>query len=91
VDIVDLIKDYARQELLDPLRKVPRWLAYGTAGSVLIMIGSVSLVLAVLRALQTETGTWVQGNLSWLPYAVTFAVVLVAILLLALRINKRTL
>lgn len=91
MDIVDLIKDYARQELLDPLRKVPRWLAYGTAGSVLIMIGSVSLVLAVLRALQTETGTWVQGNLSWLPYAVTFAVVLVAILLLALRINKRTL
>lgn len=91
VDLIDQIKQYARQELLDPLRKAPRWLAYGIAGSGLMMIGSVSLVLAVLRGLQTETGSWTQGNLSWLPYAISLVLVLAAIGLLAMRIGKRTL
>ncbi len=91
VELVDQIKAYATQELVDPLRKVPRWLGYGIAGSLLLMLGSVSLSLAVLRALQTETGSWTHGNLSWLPYAITLVVLLIAMVALALRINRKTL
>lgn len=90
-EVAELLKAYARQELLDPLAAAPRWLAMGVAGSALIALGSVSVLLAVLRALQTETGTALEGNLSWVPYLVT-ALVLAAGVYAAIRgVNKRSL
>ena len=90
-DVVDLIKNYARQETVDPLKGAGRWVGLGLAGSVLLMIGGIALTLAMLRALQEETGTAFTGNLSWAPYLLTLFAVLVVIIVLALRINKKTL
>jgi hypothetical protein len=90
-DLVEMVKTYAKQETLDPLQGVGRWIGFGVAGSVLMMIGLVSLSLAMLRVLQEETGSTFTGNLSWLPHAFTFAAVLVIIGALASRIAKRTL
>ena len=87
----DLIKNYARQETVDPLTGAGRWVGLGLAGSVLLMIGGIALTLAMLRALQEETGTAFTGNLSWAPYLLTLFAVLVVIIVLALRINKKTL
>ena len=42
-------------------------------GSLALTVGAVLLLLAGLRALQTETGTSFTGNLSWLPYLFTVA------------------
>ena len=90
-EMFDLVKAYAKQETLDPLRGAGRWLGLGLAGSVLLVIGSLELILALLRALQTETGSSLQGNLSWLPYLITITVASLVAVVLALRINKRSL
>ena len=65
-EVFDLLKDYARQELIDPLKPAPRWLAMGVAGSLMLIVGSILLLLALLRGLQTETGSAMTGNLSWI-------------------------
>lgn len=90
-EIFDLVKAYARQETLDPLKGAGRWLGLGLAGSVLLVLGSLELILAMLRALQTESGSSFTGNLSWLPYLITVVVTTVVAGILAMRINKRSL
>jgi hypothetical protein len=90
-EIFDLVKAYARQETLDPLKGAGRWLGLGLAGSVLLVLGSLELILALLRALQTESGSSFTGNLSWLPYLITVVVTTVVAGILAMRINKRSL
>lgn len=90
-EVAELLKAYTRQELLDPLAAAPRWLALGIASSVLVVLGSVSVLLAVLRALQTETGTALSGNLSWVPYLVTAAVLAAGVYAAVRGINKRSL
>ena len=90
-EIFDLVKAYARQETLDPLKGAGRWLGLGLAGSVLLVLGSLELILALLRALQTESGSSFTGNLSWLPYLITVVVTTVVAGILAMQINKRSL
>jgi hypothetical protein len=90
-EMIDLVKAYARQETLDPLKGAGRWLGLGLVGSILLIIGSVELVLALLRLLQTETGSSFTGNLSWLPYVITLVAAALLAALLAMRINKRSL
>ena len=91
VEMFDLVKAYAKQETLDPLKGAGRWLGLGLAGSVLLVIGSLELILALLRALQTETGSALTGNLSWLPYLITVVAAGLLSGLLAMRINRRSL
>ena len=90
-EIFDLVKAYARQETLDPLKGAGRWLGLGLAGSVLLVLGSLELILALLRALQTESGSSFTGKLSWLPYLITVVVTTVVAGILAMQINKRSL
>lgn len=61
---------YAKQETIDPLKGLGRFLGYGVGGALLFGLGSVLLLLAGLRALQTETGSTFTGNLSWVPYLI---------------------
>ncbi len=70
-DVWDLLVAYAKQETVEPLRGLGRWIGFGAGGSVLIATGISLLLLSALRALQTETGTTFTGNLSWLPYLIT--------------------
>jgi hypothetical protein len=67
-DVWQLVVDYAKQETIEPLKGLQRWIAAGAGGSLLIATGLSLLLLAGLRALQTETGTTFTGNLSWIPY-----------------------
>lgn len=90
-ELVDLVKAYAKQETLDPLKGAGRWIGFGLVGSVLMIIGLVGLMLAMLRALQTETGSSFTGNLSWAPHALTLVAVTVVIGVLGSLIAKRTL
>ncbi len=90
-DLLDLIKDYARQETTEPLKGAGRWIGFGLLGSALLMLGGISLTLALLRFLQEEGGSWMTGNLSWLPYLFTLLALAISIGLLAWRITKKTL
>ena len=70
-DLWNTVVAYAKQETIEPIRALGRFISRGTAGSALIAIGSVLLVVALLRVLQTETGSAFTGNLSWIPYLIT--------------------
>lgn len=72
-ELWDLVRAYAKQETVEPLKGIGRWLAFGLAGSLLIGLGLVLLAVGGLRALQTETGDVFDGNWSWAPYLLVLA------------------
>jgi Putative Actinobacterial Holin-X, holin superfamily III len=74
-ETVQLVIDYVKQETLDPLRGLGRYVLFGVAGAVFLAIGLVVLTIALLRLLQGETGTTFAGNLSWVPYVICTIVV----------------
>ena len=67
-DVKELVIAYVKQETIEPIKGLGRFLAFGLLGSFLLSVGSLLLVLAGLRALQTETCTVFTGNFSWAPY-----------------------
>lgn len=73
-DLWDLVRAYAKQETIEPIKGIGRFVAFGLAGSLLLGVGAVLLALAVLRALQSETGSALDGGWSFAPYLLTLAV-----------------
>ena len=71
-----LVKEYLRQEAVDPIKGVGRYVGYGVAGALLLGIGAVLLAVGGLRVLQDETGSAFTGTLSWVPYLLTFVALL---------------
>lgn len=87
-DLWDLLVAYARQETIEPLRNIGRYLAYGIGGMVVITLGVFMLALSALRALQTQTGDVFSGFWSWVPYVI-IAIILSGLAALAIsRIGK---
>ena len=70
-ELWDLVRAYAKQETIEPIKGIGRFVAFGVAGSLLLGVGSVLVALAILRALQTETGSAFDGNWSFAPYLLT--------------------
>jgi len=80
-ETISLIVDYIKQETLDPVKGLGRYVVFGVAGAVALSIGLVILTVGLLRLLQGETGSTFTGNLSWVPYVIcTVVVVLIAFL-----------
>ncbi|MDQ3758214.1 MAG: hypothetical protein M3394_10240 [Actinomycetota bacterium] len=69
-ELWELVVGYAKQETIEPLKNLGRFIAFGVMSSFLLGIGLVLLALAGLRALQTETGDAFDGDLTWAPYLV---------------------
>lgn len=84
----DLLIAYAKQETIDPLRSLGRYLGFGLAGAVLMALGIILLAVGALRALQTETGSTFTGSLTWVPYLIVLAGLVVAIWVLSRMITK---
>ena len=69
-DLWDLLVAYTKQETIDPLRNMGRFIAYGVGGMLILTVGCILLSLSALRALQTQTGDVFAGFWSWVPYLV---------------------
>jgi len=67
-DAFQLAVGYFKQETLDPIKGLGRFLAFGLAAAVVGGVGLVLLLLGFLRLLQTETGSTFDGKLTWVPY-----------------------
>ena len=91
--VVDLVKEYVRQETLGPIKGAGRWLGRGVVGAVLIGTGCVFLVLSGLRLIQNEFGRSFRGQwMSLLPYLFAFVISLAVMGVAAWRITtKKTL
>lgn len=88
--VIDLVKDYAKQETLGPIKGAGRWLAVGAAGAVLLGTGCVFLVLGVLRMVQNEFGKTFRGSwMTMLPYLFAFVASLAVMGVAAWRISKK--
>lgn len=91
-NVVQLVKDYARQETVGPIRGAGRWLLWGAIGASMMGVASAFLVLGVLRLIQTEFHRSFRGQwTSIIPYVVAVAVAIAVIGLAASRIGKKTL
>ena len=91
-EAINLVKEYARQETVEPLRGAGRWIAFGAAGSVLLGFGSALLILGLLRLLQTDTSDTFSGRwMSLVPYAIALVAAGLVIALAVSRINKKSL
>jgi hypothetical protein len=66
-----LVIAYAKQETVDPLKGLGRYVAFGVLGALLIGTGVMFLAVGALRALQGDSdGPHFTGNMSWAPYAI---------------------
>lgn len=89
-DVIDLVKEYARQETLGPLKGAGRWLALGAVGALLLGLGLVFVLVGLLRLLQTEVSVF-DGAWSWAPYAIVAVVGVLATILAMSRVRRSTL
>ena len=76
-ELKDLVIAYAKQETVDPLKGLARYVAYGVAGAALLGLGIMFLAIGLLRILQGESDNpHFTGNWSWVPYAIVVVIVL---------------
>ncbi len=71
-----LVVAYFKQETIEPIKGLQRFVGYGVAGSLMVGLGGVLIVLGLLRLLQTVDAF--DGNWSIVPYLITLVVALVA-------------
>lgn len=72
-----MVLAYVRQETVEPVRNLGRFVAFGVAGSLMLGLGVGLLILATLRFFQSETGSTFTGHLSWVPYVIMLIVAVV--------------
>lgn len=82
-DIKDLAVRYIKEETVDPVKALGRYTAWGCAGSFLIGLGGLLMLVGTLRLLQHIF----HGTTSWAPYLIVF---LVGTAALALTVAKIT-
>jgi hypothetical protein len=87
-ELKDLTVAYAKQETLDPIKALGRFLAFGGAGAVLLGMGTILLTLAGLRALQMEVSA-LTGSWNWVPYAAAFVVLVLFAYISLTAVSRR--
>lgn len=91
-EALQLVKAYAKQETLEPLKGAGRWAGLGLAGVVAMGLGTLFLVLGVLRMMQSlGTGTFHGQWMRLIPYLVALIVAGLVIAFAVWRISKPTL
>jgi hypothetical protein len=77
LELRDLVLAYVRQETVEPLQALGRYIAFGVVGALLLGLGVVLLGVGSLRLLQRETGSTFRGDWSWAPYGIVFVALVV--------------
>ncbi len=75
-ELRELVVAYTKQETVEPLKGLGRFVGFGLAGALLMGTGVAFLAVAGLRALQDETRPHLTGNWSWVPYAIVVVLTL---------------
>ena len=90
-DVVETVKEYARQETVEPIKGAARWVAVGTVASLSLGIAMLYGALAILRLSQDLGGSTLDGSWSFVHYLVTVVVLGVLVKVAASRIGRSSL
>lgn len=90
-DVVETVKEYARQETVEPIRGAARWVAVGTVASLCLGVAMLYAALAVLRLSQDLGGGALDGSWSFVHYLVTAVVLAVLVKVTISRIGRTSL
>jgi hypothetical protein len=88
-ELWEMLVSYAKQETVEPLKGLGRFVAFGGGAALVGGIGIILLTLAGLRGLQDHNGGHLDGNWNWVPYLVALALLGVLIALAVTRIKPR--
>ena len=88
-ELWEMLVSYAKQETVQPLKGLFRFVGVGVAAMLLLGTGVVLISVSVLRLLQTKQpfGWQLTGSLNFIPYLVSLAVlgVLIGLAVLAIK------
>lgn len=90
-DVVDSVKQYAKQETVEPLRGALRWLAFGIAGALAIGLGLTLVVVGVLRLSQDLLAKQLDGAWSFVHYVIAAVFSVILVVLALSRVQKKSL
>lgn len=86
-ELWEMLQAYAKQETVDPLKNLGRYLGFGVGGSLLLGFGVVLVGIGMLRGFQTQTDVF-HGAWSWVPYLLVLALLTAVVAFSALQIKK---
>ena len=89
-ELWQLLLSYAKQETVEPLKGLGRYIGFGVAAAITGSTGIILLTIGVLRALQVHTDDHLSGHWNWVPYVVALAVLTILILLFTSRIRAKS-
>ncbi len=87
-EMQQMLMGYAKQETLEPLKQLGRYLGLGIAGSLLMFMGVFFAGLGTLRLLQSLDTFGGASWMSTLPYLVSIVVLLAAIGLISMSLSR---
>ena len=90
-DLAASVKQYARQETLEPIKGAIRWVGVGSTAAVSLGLALVFTALGVLRLSQDFGGTVLDGSWSFLHYFITLIVVAALVAISFSRVSRRSL
>ena len=90
-DLFDSVKQYARQETLEPIKGAVRWVAVGTLAALCLGLALVFTALGILRLSQDLGGTTLDGSWSFLHYFITLSIVAILVAVTFSRVSQRSL
>ena len=88
-EIKDLALKYIKEETIQPIKQMGRFVAWGAAGSLLVGFGFFFLLFGALRFLQEQFKV-LDGTLSWIPYLIVVVLAAIIIALTLWRIVSGT-
>lgn len=68
-EIRGLVVRYIKEETIQPVKEMGRFIAFGVLGSLFVGFGTTLLLIGALRFLQEQFPV-LDGSLSWLPYLI---------------------
>jgi hypothetical protein len=68
-EIRGLVERYIKEETIQPVKEMGRFIAFGVLGSLFVGFGTTLLLIGALRFLQEQFPV-LDGSLSWLPYLI---------------------
>ena len=89
-ELAQLVVSYVKQEVIDPIRGIGRWLVFGLVAVLFLILGILMLAIGTLRLLQFEV---FNGSTTWsfVPYLIVMVLSLLVVVLAIGRINKESL